>query len=283
MFTVGISVGQDCSHHPSRTTADYEATSLLSAPPIRRPFEGGLDHVAAVVIPPPLPISPLTLLLSFAGTCVSCRTSRCADQSSKDYSYDRTSPSRKTTSYREPDTSDSRRRRRRVTKNAEPIHRLRNETSILPNMPANTPTRPPPPVAQPPRLFVNTNGSGARFYYHDTSVTIQYFDPVSHRSGTFMPPVYEKQTFVCTDGTSFVFFPDGSGSYTFFGGTRPIAPGEVAWMPPRPVLVPVPTPVVVRATPPPRIRQAPPSEFQEEEDSSDDDEKTHRKWKLGLA
>ncbi|KAK4503134.1 hypothetical protein PRZ48_006561 [Zasmidium cellare] len=145
-------------------------------------------------------------------------------------------------------------------------------------------TNPPPPAPQPPRLFINTNGNGARFYYYDSSVTIKYFDPTTQRYGTFMPPVYEKQTFICTDGTSFVFYPDGSGSYTFYGGTRPIAPGEIAWMPPRPVVVEVPTPVVVQAPPPRVIRQAPSRRDEEEEEESSDDnaDETHRKWKYGL-
>lgn len=144
---------------------------------------------------------------------------------------------------------------------------------------------PPPPAPQPPRLFVNANGNGngSRFYYYDSNVTIRYFDPTTQRYGTFMPPVYEKQTFICTDGTSFVFYPDGSGSYTFYGGTRPIAPGEIAWMPPRPVVVEVPTPVVVQA---PRVirRKSSRRDEEDDEESSDDDaDKTHRKWKYGLV
>lgn len=138
-----------------------------------------------------------------------------------------------------------------------------------------------PPALSPPRLFVNINGDGSRFYYYDSTVTIRYFDPVTQRYGTFMPPAYEKQTFTCNDGTNFVFYPDGSGSYTSMHGTKPIAPGMFFWMPPAPVMIPVP---VVQTPPPRQILQAPSRAVQEEEDESSDDEgKTHRRWKLGLA
>lgn len=139
-----------------------------------------------------------------------------------------------------------------------------------------------PPVPQVPRLFVNINGDGSRFYYDGSNITIRYFDPITQRYGTFMPPVYEKQTFMCIDGTNFVFYPDGSGSYTSTHGTIPITPGKFSWMPPPPVIIPVP---VLQAPPPPRpILQAPSQTVQEEDDdSSDDDGKTHRRWKNGLA
>lgn len=152
-------------------------------------------------------------------------------------------------------------------------------------MTTNRQTAAQPPAPRAPRLFVNTDGRGTRFYYYDSDVTIRYFDPATRLYGNYMPPVgHDKQTFMCTDGTSFTFCPDGSGSYTSYSGTIPISPGRYPWMPPAAVLISIP----VVQTPPPRpMQQAVPQERQEEEEeddeSSDDEDNTHRRWKHGLA
>lgn len=137
----------------------------------------------------------------------------------------------------------------------------------------------PPPAPQPPRLFMNTDGSGSRFYYNDSNTTINYFDITTRRYGTFMPPIYDKQTYLCTDGTSFTFFPDGTGLYSSVRGTVMIEAGRFPWMPPPPVVVTVPaTPIVQTPVMRPRV----PVRDREEEEESDEDD-VHRRWKLGLA